>query len=40
MPAMADTVRMVNYCDAIYFIDPHPFSPEIINYDHDVFGAE
>ena len=26
--------------DAIYFVDPPPFSPEITHYDHYAFGAE
>ena len=37
---MPDIVRPANCCHTIYFIDPHRVSPEIINYDHDVFGAE
>jgi NADH-quinone oxidoreductase subunit A len=38
--AVPGIIMLANYSDAIYFIDPHPFSLEIINYDHDVFGAE
>jgi NADH:ubiquinone oxidoreductase subunit 3 (subunit A) len=40
MPTGPEIITLTNYCDAIYFIDPHPFSPEIMNHDHDVFGAE
>ena len=39
-PAAPDTVSHTNYMDAIYFIDPPLFYPEIRHYDHDVFGAE
>jgi NADH-quinone oxidoreductase subunit A len=38
--AAPDIVRHAYNLDAIYFIDPYPFSHENMHYDHDVFGAE
>ena len=37
---MPNTVSRTNNRDAMYSIDPHPFSVEISHHDHDVFGAE
>ena len=39
-PVAPDTVNNANILDTIYFIDPHPFYAEIMQHDHDVFGAK
>jgi hypothetical protein len=39
-PTAPNSVRIANYMDAIYFIDPSHFSVEIRHDERYVFGAE